>query len=223
MRFNTLLVGVAALSVTACAFGDETLTLDVDGTLRPGLLQEATTTTVTVADATDGRGAVDPVGKPDHKDMQRPAFVGYKRNGYGQKTANIVTDRPVTDVVTEALVRMLEKNGHQVGEDAPLRFETTITAFDLDMKSGLVTVEFIGSVEADVRLLDTRTGQELYSGSFRGNETRKTGGGLSGTWTTILNEALADMVRRISLTPEIKDAFDAAGQPMAALRVEVAA
>jgi hypothetical protein len=78
-----------------------------------------------------------------------------------------------------------------------------------------VTVEFYGSVQAEISVVDQETGTAIYTELFDGYHSRKQGGGLSKTWTLVMNEALADLANKINLSPSFKDALaqTAAPQP----------
>ncbi|NHK27292.1 hypothetical protein FF098_005190 [Parvularcula flava] len=210
-----LLILAMALGMSACAFGDEELTLAYTSDVaKPGVISEAPSTDIMIADVTDARPDRKPVGKPETADPKRSYLIGYKRNGYGQNTGNIVNDKPVEDLVQTTLETMLAANGHSVVSDnAPFTLQTTVNDLWFDYKTGLVTVEFFGTVEADVSLVDNTTGEVVFSDSFTGYNSAKTGGGLSGTWTTIMNAALEDLARQISFSTDLKDALESADMP----------
>src|SRR5580692_8962239 len=42
------------------------------------------------------------------------ARIGWKKNGYGSNTADILTTRPVTEIVAEAIRAGLQQNGQSV-------------------------------------------------------------------------------------------------------------
>lgn len=206
-----------ALSLSACAFGDETLTLGLtEDVERTGLISEAPSTVFAVSEFVDARPDRKPVGKDETADPKRPYFVGYKRNGYGQNTGNILNETPVAETVQAELEAMLVANGHAVGDgDDAMSLAANVKEFWFDYKTGLITVEFFGTVEAEVTLSDPQTGAPLFSETFVGYHSRKTGGGLSGTWTEVMNAALSDMVRQVSLSIDFKEALENASAPAA--------
>ena len=206
---------LTAFCLSACAFGDETLMLSLsDEAARPGVISQASPTVIAVNEFVDERPDRKPVGKDETADPKRPYLVGYKRNGYGQNTGNILSEQLTTEIVQSAFEKMLIENGHQIDQDnAVVALGAAVKDFWLDYKVGLVTVEFFGTVEADVSLTDNATGEVVFSEVFTGHNSRKTAGGLSGTWTEVMNAALSDVARQISLSDDFKDALDAAGQP----------
>ena len=211
---RVILFIVAAIGLSACAFGDETLTLSYDAeAAKAGLLSEASSTEVAMGDFEDARPDRKPVGKPKTADPKRPFLVGYKRNGYGQETGNILNDKPAVELVQESLETMLRTNGHIIGAgDAPVTLSAEVKEVWFDAKTGFFTIEFFGNVAADVTLTDNRTGEELFSDSFTGYYSSKAAGGLSGTWTTVMNAALADFARQVSLSAELKEALQKASE-----------
>lgn len=96
-------IAFAGLSLSACAYGDAKLKVAFDpATAKAGVLSEAPSSTVDLKDVEDAR-----VDKPQ---------IGYKRNGFGMKTADILSERPAPEIVKEALAATLEKNGHKIGD-----------------------------------------------------------------------------------------------------------
>lgn len=202
-------IAFAGLSLSACAFGDAKLKVAFDpATAKAGVLSEAPPTTVDLEDVDDAR-----VEKPQ---------IGYKRNGFGMKTADILSERPAPEIVKEALAAALEKNGHSLGESR-YSVKTKLNKFWFDAKTGLVTVEFYGSVQAEVSVVDQETGSAIYTELFDGYHSEKTGGGLSKTWTRVMNAALSDLVNKVNLSPAFKDALAQAGAPAPAISAAPAA
>lgn len=202
-------IAFAGLSLSACAFGDAKLKVAFDpATAKAGVLSEAPPTTVDLKDVDDAR-----VEKPQ---------IGYKRNGFGMKTADILSERPAPEIVKEALAAALEKNGHSLGESR-YAVKAKLNKFWFDAKTGLVTVEFYGSVQAEVSVVDQETGSAIYTELFDGYHSEKTGGGLSKTWTRVMNAALSDLVNKVNLSPAFKDALAQAGAPAPAISAAPAA
>lgn len=189
------LILLTALASSACAYGDAKLALGYNAdSAKAGLISEAPSATLYLADVDDRR-----------LDKQR---IGYKRNGYGMKTADILSEKPAPEVVKDALAVMLEKNNHKLGDaDSRYALETTLTNFWFDYKAGFVSVEFYGSIQAELTLADKATGENLYSEVFDGYYSEKTGGGLSGTWERIMNATLADFVNKVNLSPGLSEAL----------------
>lgn len=188
----------AALALSACAYGDAKLALAYDAsTAKAGVLSEAPATTIYLLDVEDRR--------------LEKARIGYKRNGFGAKTADIVSDRPAPEIVKEALAAALEKNNHIIGgADARVALKPTLTNFWFDYKTGFVSVEFFGQVQTELSVIDQSTGTTLYSEIFDGYYSEKTGGGLKKTWQRIMNAALADLISKVNLSSGLKDALASA-------------
>lgn len=193
--FRIIIALLTSLTLSACAFGDAELALAYNAdAANAGLLSEAPPATLHLADVEDRR-----------TDKMR---VGYKRNGYGMKTADILSARPEPEVVKEALASVLEANGHTLaGADSRYALQSTLTNFWFDYKTGFVSVEFYGSIQAELSLIDTTSGDVLYSELFDGYYSEKTGGGLKGTWERVMNETLADFANKVNLSPGLMNAL----------------
>jgi hypothetical protein len=186
---------VLALSLTACATGTTNLTLAVPEA-RQGVLSEASPTRIDVPSVTDTR--------------TNTTRIGDKRNGYGMVMGAIGSSEPPAALVEQAIERVVTANGHSLGASSDrYALQATLKNFWFDYRTGLVTVEFFATVNADVALIDRVTGQSLYSENFEGYASERTGGGLSQTWTRIMDAALADFAVKVGMSDGLKDALSA--------------
>lgn len=188
-------------ALTACAAGTTNLTL-VAPTPTRAVLSEAPPTTldVTVNDA-----------------RQRTDRIGDKRNGYGMVMGAVGTTTPPAEIVEDALEAVVTANNHRLGAESDrYALQTTLRNFWFDYRTGLVTVEFFGSIQGDVALVDRTTNQTLYSETFDGYYSERTGGGLSQTWTRIMNGALADFSTKVGMSDGLRAAIATTHEPAAA-------
>lgn len=197
---NKLLsVSVLALSVSGCALGTTDITLTPPQG-RLGVLSEAPPTEVDVADVNDAR--------------TNTGRIGDKRNGYGQVMGAIGTTQPPADIVEQALEQVVTANNHILGDtDDRFVLQTTLRTFWFDYRTGLVTVEFFATIQADVALVDRVTGQTVYTETFDGYASERTGGGLSRTWTRIMDAALADFAGKVGNSQGLQEALAATHAP----------
>ncbi|HCK83932.1 MAG TPA: hypothetical protein DHW63_05270 [Hyphomonadaceae bacterium] len=188
-----------AVSISACATGTTNITLTTPQT-RPAVLAEAPSTRIDVAGVTDSRS--------------NTGRIGDKRNGYGMVMGAVGSTQPPAAIVEQALEQVMTANNHVLGgaEDR-YALQTTLRTFWFDYKTGLVTVEFFGTIQAEVALVDRTTGQTLYTETFEGYNSERTGGGLSRTWTRIMDAALADFATKVSLSEGLKAALAATHAP----------
>lgn len=185
--------------VTACATGTTNLSLGLTpDTVRTGLLSEVEGTTLTIASVDDEREAA------------LRNRIGDKRNGYGMVMGEVGTDEPVVDIVKDTVVQTFEANGHDVAEEGGLQVDIDVNRFWFDYKTGLVTVEFFGDIQIDLTVT-TAAGEVVFEDEFKGYYSDKTGGGLSGTWTRVMDEALSDLSKEISLSMELMEVLDEYG------------
>lgn len=211
-RLTGLLLGL--FSLTACATGTTNLSLGLtDDVVKPGVISEAPARTLYLAEVTDERD-------PGHNDR-----IGDKRNGYGMVMGAVGTTEPVTETVADTLKKTFEASGHEVvteAGDAPLRVDAAVKNFWLDYKTGLVTVEFFGDVQVALKVTDTATGEVVLDELFKGYYSDKTGGGLSKTWTRIMNAALQDLSREIGLSSDLMMVLEEAEVPEDEVAAEAA-
>lgn len=138
------------------------------------------------------------------------ARIGWKRNGYGGKTADILSTRPVTDVVADAVRAGLQQNGHTAAIPGDIVVSGSVTRFWFEVKPNFWTIEFTGNVECDIQFVRTGTKQEVYKSRYSGTYTRKTGGGLEATWTEVMDASVEKLVEDIVFDANLIEALKAA-------------
>ncbi|HEY7798502.1 MAG TPA: hypothetical protein VIA80_07050 [Hyphomonadaceae bacterium] len=197
---------LAGLSLTACAMGTTNISLAKAPIARPALLAEAPSRMVAITQITDSR------------DETMRDRIGDKRNGYGMVMGKIGTTEPVPDVVKKVLTDTFTANKHKVVTDAAganVKVDAEITKFWFDYKVGLVTVEFFADAQVRMSVKDANNA-EIFKHDFKGYASEKTAGGLSDVWTRVMDAALADLSREISLSTDLKAALEKANQNLAA-------
>lgn len=192
--------------MSACAAGTTDLALGLtDADLTPGVIAEADSKAITLT-VTDGRDQTDRIGD--------------KRNGYGAVMGAVGTTEPVTDIVSKTVTQTFTSNGHTVVDtDGGLNIEANVERFWFDYKTGLVTVEFFGDVQVGMKVTDPASGDVVFEDTFKGYYSDKTGGGLSKTWTRIMNSALSELSREISLSDDLFEALDDATATAPAMEI----
>lgn len=137
------------------------------------------------------------------------ARIGYKKNGFGQNTADITTQAPVTEIVTGAVAAGLQRNGHPVGLPADVAISGSVTRFWFEFDPNMFTIEFIGNVECDLEFTDTKTGRSIHKGRYSGTSSKKVAAGLEGTWTEVMNGAVDKMVEDVVFDDDLIEALQA--------------
>lgn len=198
--FRIIAASLAVLSLSACALGASNVTLakSQNYLVRPALLSEAPSRTIAIAEVTDAREAAT-------RDR-----IGDKRNGYGMVMGTVVTTEPVTDTVKKVIAETFTANKHTVVTDpagAALKVEAAVTKFWFDARTGLIDVEFFADVQTRLTVKDS-SGTEIFAQDFKGYASEKTLGGLEDLWARVIDTALADLSREISLSAELKAALE---------------
>lgn len=153
-------------------------------------------------------------------ERQDKVRIGFKRNGYGMKTADIHSEKPVPEIVRDALQEMLRKNGHSIGgANEKVALKATVTNFWFDYKTGFWTVEFIGNTQIEVSLVNQQTNETVFNEKFEGYYSEKSGGGLNKTWQRVMNAALNDLIQKINLSPDFKEALEGLSHPSGATQI----
>ncbi len=193
------LLSLLFLLSAGCALTQANLKVGYDPAKTPkSALSTAAPLTVSVAEFADKRRETDK--------------IGYKRNGFGQNMAPIVTVKPVPQIVREAISGEFAKNGVAVDGSAFNGALTgSIDSFWFDIQMNFWTVEFMGTVGVDVTLKDTRTGEVRHTGRYEGHYNEKSLGGLDATWERVMNTALENMIRDMSTDRKFVESLKSIG------------
>ena len=130
-----LLVPVVVLA-HGCVFDDVhiPMTIPQDETLT-GYLSDVASRDFTAVKIIDAR-----------EDRTR---IGFRRNGFGQETADILSDEPVEIVVQRAVETMLANNGHKLA-DSGIQVTGAISAFWIEQDWNYYDTEFIARIECEL-------------------------------------------------------------------------
>lgn len=135
------------------------------------------------------------------------ARIGWKKNGYGSNTADILSIRPVTEIVSEGIRAGLQQNGHTVATPGDIVISGSVTRFWFEVKPNFWTIEFTGNVECDLQFVRAGT-QEVYKSRYSGTYTKKTGGGLEATWTEVMDASIEKLVEDIVFDANLIEALN---------------
>jgi hypothetical protein len=136
------------------------------------------------------------------------ARIGWKRNGYGSNTADILSTRPVAELVAEGIRAGLQQNGHTVGMPSDINISGSVTRFWFEVKPNFWTIEFTGNVECDLEFVSNQTNAIVYRSRYSGTYTKKTGGGLEATWTEVMDASIEKLVEDIAFDANLIDALN---------------
>ena len=117
---------------------------------------------------------------------------------------DIVTSRPVTDIVAEALAVEIRKNGHSVVSgktDAVL--SAAVEEFRLDVVTGYSTKQYVGRVVIALTVTDPHSGDKLLSRTYVGISRRQVEKDSDNGWRDTMEVALARTMRDLATDPEL--------------------
>jgi hypothetical protein len=146
--------------------------------------------------------------KPLEDARSDKARIGWKRNGFGQNTADILSTRPVTVLVAEGIRAGLKQNGQTAGIPSDISISGSVTRFWFEVKPNFWTIEFNGNVECDLEFVSNRTNTVIYKSRYSGTYTKKTGGGLEATWTEVMDASIEKLVEDIVFDANLIEALN---------------
>jgi hypothetical protein len=117
---------------------------------------------------------------------------------------DIGTRRPVPDIVRDALVVEVTKNGHVVVSG---RTDVVLTAeveeFWLDIVTGYSTTQYVGRVAISLAVADGHTGDTLLARRYLGIKRRRADEDSKSTRREVMEAALARTMRDLATDPEL--------------------
>jgi anti-sigma factor RsiW len=156
MRARTIpaLLSLAALLAAGCAGG---------GALDVGY-PEATANRALLASVGSRRVEIRPVAD---RRMDTARIAALPDRG------NVVTSRPVADIVRDALAVEIARNGHElVTERGEVVLAADVEEFWLDAVTGYATTQYVGRVVIALGVLDGRSGERLAARRYVGIRRR---------------------------------------------------
>jgi len=158
LMFRILACLLSAIALSGCALISDTVDIQYHSTTATAPLLGAGQVRVEVA-VNDGR-----TGRPDQ--------IGVKKNGYGMEMAPILASRPVPDLVRDALVLELRKEGFDIGPGGMI-VVVDVTKFSNDFKMGFFSGDAASEAILGVQVRNP-AGRIVYSRTIAGDNS--TGG-----------------------------------------------
>ena len=126
--------------------------------------------------------------------------IGVKPKNEG----DIVTSRPVADLVREALVLELSKNGHSVVSDGrEVILAASVEDFRLDEVAGYASTRYVGRVVIAVTIVDDRGGEVLLARRYVGIKRRYIDKASEDARRETMNAALARTMHDLATDPAL--------------------
>ena len=139
--------------------------------------------------------------------------IGVKLKNAG----DIVTSRPVADLVREALILELSKNGHSVVASArDVVLAATVEDFRLDEVPGYASTRYVGRVVIALNIVDGQSGEILLASRYVGITRRQIDKASEDAMRETMDAALARTMHDLATDPELARAL--AGVRTAATR-----
>lgn len=182
------------LLIQACAFTDASLQVQHD----------ASADVVGPVSDIDNLLFANPEIEDRRLDKER---IGWKKNGYGQNTADITTVQPVEEIVEIALLDAIQDNGHVISEQAAIMITGSVERFWFETDVNFWTVDFMGDIQCTLNFVDVTTSETIYSSSYTGSHKKTSGGGLEKTWSEVMNEALNNLIEDIVFDEDLAEAL----------------
>ena len=179
-------LAVIALGVAGCATGLEVRYPEADA--NRALLASVPSRRVEMRPVTDRRADT--------------ARVGVDRDG-----KDVVTSRPVSDILGEALAIELAKNGHVVGAPGDVVLAADVEDVWLDLVRGHGRTQYVGKVAFTLTALDGRTGEPLVTRRYIGVKRQRVEKPSDDAARETLTAALGRSIHDLATDPALVAAF----------------
>ena len=123
------------------------------------------------------------------------ARIGYRRNGFGMITADILSDESVESVVQQAVEEVLVENGHELA-DSGIQVTGRIGVFWIESDQNFADVELIGQIECE--LVFSADGEELYRNDYVGSHSVRVGVVTAGSHRMAIGGALSSLAEAVA-------------------------
>jgi hypothetical protein len=152
------------------------------------------------------------VGPVTDRRMDQTRIGGDPKNG-----EPIATTRPVADIVRDALVVEVARNGHSIAtDDGEVRVAADVEDFWLDTAGRDANTHYVGRVALAVAVKDARSGATLFMRRYAGIHRRYAAPDDRNVWRQVMETALARALRDIATDHDLVAAF--AGRTMSRSR-----
>jgi hypothetical protein len=184
-RISSVLLSVLLPTISGCG----TAGLDIR-------YPEARVNRTVLASAPPRRVEVGPVA--DRRSDTTRIGVDPKNSG------DIVTSRPVADLVREALVLELSKNGHRVvSGERDVVLAAAVEDFRLDAVAGYASTRYIGRVVIALNIVDGRSGTTLLTTRYVGIKRLEIAKASDDARREAMGGALARTMHDLATDPEL--------------------
>jgi uncharacterized lipoprotein YajG len=125
-----------------------------------------------------------------------------------QAKGDIVTSRPVTDIVRDALAVEVGKNGHTVlSDEQDIVLAAAVEEFWLDVVTGYSTTLYVGRVVIGLTVADGRSGNTLLSRRYIGIKRHQVDKASESAWRDVIDAALARTMHDVATDPDLTAAL----------------
>ena len=121
----------------------------------------------------------------------------------------IVTRRPVSDIVRDALTVEVSRNGHAVLPDAQdVVLAAEVEEFWLDVVVGRSHAQYVGKVVLALAVVDGRSGETLFTRHYAATNRREADADAKDVAREVMDAALARTLHDFATDPQVVAAFD---------------
>jgi len=125
-----------------------------------------------------------------------------------EKKKPVVTSRPVADIVRDALVTELQRNGHTVVSDHPeLVIAADVDEFSFDVVTGRSSAQYVGKAALALAVTDRQSGKTVFARRYVGIKRQTADLEAKHAARDVMDAALARAMHDLATDGELAQAF----------------
>lgn len=188
-----LLLAALVLGLQGCALTDAELDVSHDpAKVNQGPISDSEPRVIMVAGLADAR--------------EDQARIGYKKNGFGQNTADITTQKPVTEIIQQALDHAIVSNGHTIGPGG-IVVSGKVNQFWMDVDVNFTHIEIICNIETDLLFKDSTLDAVFYTNTYRGSYREKKQVGTESNYQAVIEGAVNALLDDVVFDEDLAEAL----------------
>lgn len=191
-----LILPIFIIFVQGCAFTDVALQVESNSSLDfTGPINETGNIEVRSPSLQDNR-----------EDKVR---IGWKKNGFGAKTADITSANAVENILSDGIKSGLIQNGFTFVENSQIGITGSVDKFWIETDVNFTTIEIIGEIQCNLQFVDEITNTNIYESNYTGSYSEHFSGftSINDVRQQVMSKAIDKLVEDIMFDEDIAEAL----------------
>lgn len=132
----------------------------------------------------------------DLRNVENPRMIMNQKNGYGQTTTGgWQAEKPLIDIVKDAVTDGLKKSGVDINENTPnMILSAELLEFDGEIKMGAWSGSYVGKITVKMQLIDEESEEIIWRDTFIGSGEAKGNEGVASALKVSLDNLVDNLL-----------------------------